>query len=122
MRTLFCSSLFLFDFFFFLMIRRPPRSTLFPYTTLFRSVIAAPGETVGAAPAAAPRPAAPPGAVSGQRGPAPGDGSGERGAVPSVATSADATRVKASPLARRIAKEAGVDLKLVTGTGPGGRV
>src|ERR1043165_4627722 len=27
----------LFPFFFFLMIRRPPRSTLFPYTTLFRS-------------------------------------------------------------------------------------
>src|SRR2546422_8944371 len=27
-------------FFFFLMIRRPPRSTLFPYTTLFRSLIA----------------------------------------------------------------------------------
>src|SRR3712207_7537758 len=26
-------------FFFFLMIRRPPRSTLFPYTTLFRSVL-----------------------------------------------------------------------------------
>src|SRR3990167_6889850 len=25
--------------FFFLMIRRPPRSTLFPYTTLFRSVV-----------------------------------------------------------------------------------
>src|SRR5256885_11738828 len=39
-------------FFFFLMIRRPPRSTLFPYTTLFRSrphsarahQIAAPGK------------------------------------------------------------------------------
>src|SRR5436309_8909246 len=30
-------------FFFFLMIRRPPRSTLFPYTTLFRST----GVTVG---------------------------------------------------------------------------
>src|SRR5437762_13325134 len=30
-------SLFFF-FFFFLMIPRPPRSTLFPYTTLFRSV------------------------------------------------------------------------------------
>src|SRR6266699_5025146 len=28
---------FSFFFFFFLMIRRPPRSTLFPYTTLFRS-------------------------------------------------------------------------------------
>src|SRR2546430_10647064 len=27
-------------FFFFLMIRPPPRSTLFPYTTLFRSVVA----------------------------------------------------------------------------------
>src|SRR5947199_4454282 len=27
-------------FFFFLMIQRPPRSTLFPYTTLFRSGIA----------------------------------------------------------------------------------
>src|SRR3712207_8866212 len=26
--------------FFFLMIRRPPRSTLFPYTTLFRSAVA----------------------------------------------------------------------------------
>src|SRR5258707_13230163 len=30
-------SLHLSFFFFFLMIRRPPRSTLFPYTTLFRS-------------------------------------------------------------------------------------
>src|SRR3989440_5952884 len=29
-----------FLFFFFLMIRRPPRSTLFPYTTLFRSLVA----------------------------------------------------------------------------------
>src|SRR5258707_4018086 len=31
-------SLCVFCFFFFLMIRRPPRSTLFPYTTLFRSL------------------------------------------------------------------------------------
>src|SRR3989442_4829305 len=31
-------------FFFFLMIRRPPRSTLFPYTTLFRSMVKAPAE------------------------------------------------------------------------------
>ncbi|MGH7674124.1 MAG: dihydrolipoamide acetyltransferase family protein [Gemmatimonadales bacterium] len=70
-------------------------------------------------------------------------GSGERGAVPTAAPSAsgspvavrppavspspspapaDATRVKASPLAKRIAKEQGVDLKLVLGSGPGGRV
>src|ERR1017187_7557158 len=38
-------------FFFFLMIRRPPRSTLFPYTTLFRSrtslFTASSGTTVG---------------------------------------------------------------------------
>src|SRR2546422_775243 len=32
-----------FLYFFFLMIRRPPRSTLFPYTTLFRSASATPG-------------------------------------------------------------------------------
>src|SRR3712207_8165225 len=31
----------LLSFFVFLMIRRPPRSTLFPYTTLFRSIDAA---------------------------------------------------------------------------------
>src|SRR6478735_10967146 len=43
--TVFCFIFLLFSFhfsllvlfFFFLMIRRPPRSTLFPYTTLFRS-------------------------------------------------------------------------------------
>src|SRR5256885_7206157 len=44
--------IFLFPFFFFLMIRRPPRSTLFPYTTLFRSHLAA--LPAGAAAAALP--------------------------------------------------------------------
>src|SRR5438034_11323795 len=85
------------------------------------AAIASPGETVGATVAAAPPPAAVP-SGSGKRetgnvaiAPAPAPA-----AVASVP--ADATRVKASPLARRIAKEAGVDLKLVAGTGPGGRV
>src|SRR3712207_8149331 len=32
-----CHCTMFITFFFFLMIRRPPRSTLFPYTTLFRS-------------------------------------------------------------------------------------
>src|SRR5216683_5137769 len=32
-----CSNSAIINYFFFLMIRRPPRSTLFPYTTLFRS-------------------------------------------------------------------------------------
>src|SRR2546430_12339473 len=41
-------TLMLFLFFFFLMIRRPPRSTLFPYTTLFRSGLPLPlGGNVG---------------------------------------------------------------------------
>src|SRR3712207_9523124 len=51
------------QFFFFLMIRRPPRSTLFPYTTLFRSLLqppreatpAPPGEHQGDVPGAGPR-------------------------------------------------------------------
>src|SRR5438270_2459834 len=32
-----CSVFLIWSMFFFLMLRRPPRSTLFPYTTLFRS-------------------------------------------------------------------------------------
>src|SRR3712207_9503228 len=47
--------------FFFLMIRRPPRSTLFPYTTLFRSE--APADGAGLLPA----PLGQPVAVLGQR-------------------------------------------------------
>src|SRR5436305_11863051 len=33
----FCVHFYVLFYFFFLVIRRPPRSTLFPYTTLFRS-------------------------------------------------------------------------------------
>src|SRR5438477_10887794 len=41
MLSVYCSptSPFFTFYFFFLMIRRPPRSTLFPYTTLFRSLL-----------------------------------------------------------------------------------
>src|SRR2546428_9752058 len=39
------------------MIRRPPRSTLFPYTTLFRSALTEPDRLGPAAPAPAPSPA-----------------------------------------------------------------
>src|SRR2546426_12323675 len=35
---LYIYAILLYFYFFFLMIRRPPRSTLFPYTTLFRSL------------------------------------------------------------------------------------
>src|SRR3712207_9559051 len=43
LRTLHVVSIFVF----FLMIRRPPRSTLFPYTTLFRSELLQPSSQVG---------------------------------------------------------------------------
>src|SRR3712207_8435097 len=39
------------NLFFFLMIRRPPRSTLFPYTTLFRSAVGGLGLAGGPVPA-----------------------------------------------------------------------
>src|SRR5260370_38764767 len=46
--------------FFFLMIRRPPRSTLFPYTTLFRSSLRrAAGRTAAGRPPCTPRARAP---------------------------------------------------------------
>jgi len=41
---------------------------------------------------------------------------------PKTTTSTDGSRVKASPLARKIALERGVDLSGVQGTGPGGRI
>src|SRR5882762_9214759 len=81
------------------------------------AVIVAPGENVGATAASAPPPAAAP-SGSGMRD----AGGGMREARGVVPAPADATRVKASPLAKRMARDAGVDLKLVTGSGPGGRV
>jgi pyruvate dehydrogenase E2 component (dihydrolipoamide acetyltransferase) len=72
----------------------------------------APAKPAPASAAPAPKPAAAPAPAAAPR-PAP---------PPPAAVPADATRVKASPLARRIAQDAGVDLKLVQGSGPGGRV
>ncbi|MFL5816578.1 MAG: dihydrolipoamide acetyltransferase family protein [Conexibacter sp.] len=45
---------------------------------------------------------------------------GERSEAP--ATTGDNGRVKASPVARRLARERGVDIATLTGTGPGGRI
>src|SRR5215211_9512132 len=79
----------LFLLFFFLMIRRPPRSTLFPYTTLFRSQ-GPPGPPRGRRPRTPgswwPRPWPPPaaGAPRGPCSPAPGP---RRRASASVASS-----------------------------------
>jgi pyruvate dehydrogenase E2 component (dihydrolipoamide acetyltransferase) len=61
-------------------------------------------------------------AVSGaavEDGPHDADSSTQR---PEGETAAAGERVKASPLARRIASESGVDLRTVSGSGPGGRI
>ena len=78
-----------------------------PVGTLI-GVIAEAGEEVTAVSAPSPSPPAPP-------PPASVPEAGE-GAAPSEA------RVKASPVARKMAEEAGLDLSRVKGTGPGGRV
>src|SRR2546426_9109136 len=88
------------------MIRPPPRSTLFPYTTLFRSAAPRPAAASGPAVAAAPAPAPPkpappptPTAPDTARPPAAapagkGDGGGE--------TAEERLRRRSTPLVRKI--------------------
>ena len=77
------------------------------------AIITEPGEAVpeAAAPAASPAPAAPT--------PAPAAAEPEPPAAPAPASDGG---VRASPIARRLARERGIDLSLVTGTGPNGRI
>jgi pyruvate dehydrogenase E2 component (dihydrolipoamide acetyltransferase) len=79
------------------------------------------GET---SPAAAEGETAEPAAAEGETSAAAGEGAAaaERPALAKPAPARKTGRVKASPLARRMAREQGVDLQLVDGTGPGGRV
>jgi pyruvate dehydrogenase E2 component (dihydrolipoamide acetyltransferase) len=49
-------------------------------------------------------------------------GAGRSAAIDAPAAAPDGSRVKASPLARRIARERGLDLGEVSGSGPGGRI
>ncbi|BBB08752.1 pyruvate dehydrogenase complex dihydrolipoamide acetyltransferase [Sphingopyxis sp. EG6] len=102
------------------------------------AVIAGEGEDAGnvkAAPAPAPAPAAASAAAEAKaEAPAPAKdvAPAEAGAAPvseptpAVPTSAGTTekgdRIKASPLAKRLAAERGIDLATITGTGPGGRI
>jgi pyruvate dehydrogenase E2 component (dihydrolipoamide acetyltransferase) len=56
---------------------------------------------------------------------APTAASGQARTGPAAQTqgsAAETGRVRASPLARRIARESGVDLRMLTGSGPGGRI
>src|SRR6476661_1511822 len=70
-----------------------------------------------AAPSAAPKPGEPPRAApQAAQAPAPQRGDGEGTGI------ARTNRVFSSPLARRLAKEAGIDLARIQGSGPHGRV
>jgi pyruvate dehydrogenase E2 component (dihydrolipoamide acetyltransferase) len=85
------------------------------------AVIAAPdddiGDVAGAPAAAAPAaPAASPPATAAAPEPAPAS------AAPPVGEPAAGERTKASPLARRLARERGLSLAAVRGSGPGGRI
>jgi len=98
------------------------------------AVLAGEGEDVaataagagGAKPAAAPSapaaaPAAPAAAAPAPAAPAP-VAAAPAAAAPAPASAATGARVFASPLARRMAKDKGVDLAAVTGSGPHGRI
>ncbi len=82
------------------------------------SVLARYGEGA-AAPAAAP--AASPAPVA-EVAPASGDGAAAPVAIPAASGGAGNGRAKASPLARRMAKEHGLNLATVSGSGPDGRI
>ncbi|MFO1108673.1 MAG: pyruvate dehydrogenase complex dihydrolipoamide acetyltransferase [Bradyrhizobium sp.] len=79
---------------------------------------AAPKPTAAPAPAAAPAAAAAPATAPAAKAPSPA-------AAPASAPAAQANgqgRIFSSPLARRLAKDAGIDLARIAGTGPHGRV
>ena len=75
-------------------------------------------DDIGSAPAAAPAPTAAPAAEAAAAAPA----AAEKPAPAPAAPSHDGNRVFASPLARRIAAEKGLDLSAIKGSGPKGRI
>jgi pyruvate dehydrogenase E2 component (dihydrolipoyllysine-residue acetyltransferase) len=87
---------------------------------------AAPPKTDAKAPAApAPTPTPPPAPAKAEaKAPAPGAPPKVEAKAPAVAPSAasESGWIPASPIARRMARDAGVDLAKITGSGPGGRI
>ena len=90
------------------------------------ALLAGEGEDVSKAPAApkadAPAPAAPAPAPAPKADETPKSAPAPAAAAPQTPSKAAGDRIKASPLARRIAEEKGIDLSSVQGTGPGGRI
>jgi pyruvate dehydrogenase E2 component (dihydrolipoamide acetyltransferase) len=103
------------------------------------AVLLADGESPGAAPSPKPRPAVATSAAAAAPSPAPTSmaGGAPAGPAPAAVPAAAATpaprrgaaapaddraRIFASPLARRLAREAGLDLAALTGSGPHGRI
>jgi pyruvate dehydrogenase E2 component (dihydrolipoamide acetyltransferase) len=80
-----------------------------------------PAQPSGQPPAAPPpQPSAPP--VPTQQAPSPAQVADTRQGAPAQTTPSDGGHVKASPLARKIARDSNLDLSRVQGSGPGGRV
>ena len=87
------------------------------------SAAAAPAQAAGPAPAAAPKAAvvaAPPAAS--KPGPVAVPSAPQQTAAAASAPAKEGTRIHSSPLVRRMAKEHGIDLSTVPGTGAGGRI
>ncbi len=89
-----------------------------PIAVILEEGEAADNVTPAAAAASARAPAAP-AAAPAAAAPAPGAGNGK---APPAPVTAAGERVKASPLARRMAAQAGLDLTAIAGSGPGGRI
>ena len=88
------------------------------------AIITEPGEAAPEAPAAAGTAGsgAPAGAMAAAASPAPPPAAATTAGAATDGAPIGAGEVRASPIARRLAREKGIDLALVTGTGPNGRI
>src|SRR6056297_813513 len=87
------------------------------------AVLLGDGESAGDVAAAAPAPAsAAPAAAPAEATPAPAPAAAIAAPAPTAPVASDGTRLFASPLARRIARDKGLDLAQIKGTGPHGRI